>query len=68
LLVHDFVDGGALEDAVGSVGEKLVDEHVGDALADVLIGAEDGLDAGHDGAVAEVEDRDATFFLSRSGQ
>jgi hypothetical protein len=61
LLGEELVESGALDDGILAVFDELFDEHRGDALADVLIGAEDGGDGGLDGAVVEVHDGDAVL-------
>src|SRR5580704_12456267 len=59
LFGEELVESCALNDGVLAVFDELLDEHGGDALADVLVGAEDGGDGGLDGAVVEVHDGDA---------
>src|SRR5579863_2168210 len=61
LLGEELVERGAFDDGILAVFDELFDEHRGDALADVLVGAEDGGDGRLDGAVVEVHDGDAMF-------
>ena len=61
LFGEELVESGAFDDGVLAVFDELFDEHGGDALADVLVGAENGGDGGLDGAVVEVHDGDAVF-------
>ena len=59
LLAHHGVDLLAFDHGVGAGADEVRDEHVGDPLADVHVGAEDVVDRTVDGAVVEVEDGDA---------
>ena len=68
LLGHDLVEGLALDDRVGAVLDQVGDEQVGDALADVDVGAEHGGGGGLHGGVVEVQDRDARAARRTSGR
>src|SRR5271163_1694185 len=52
LLMQDLVDRVPLDDAVGAFSKHLIDQNVGDALADIDVGPKDSLEAGHNSRVA----------------
>ena len=62
LLGEDFVHGFAIDDGIGSVLDQIAHQEIGDALADVHLGAKSG---GADGGKIEIEYRDALFAALR---
>src|ERR1700676_547532 len=56
LFGNDLVESGALDDSILSVLNEFLNHEVGDAFADVLVGAEDGGHDRADGAVVKVHD------------
>src|SRR5207244_1565861 len=68
LFGHHLVEHLALDHGKGAVGDQLIHQQVGDALADVLIGAEHRRDAALHRRVVEVHYRYASLFsLGRGG-
>ena len=63
LLGEDLVELLALDHRIGAVVDQLVDQNVGDALADILVGAEECGDAALHGGVIEIHHGDALLLL-----
>ena len=65
LLGNNLVESSALDHAVLAVLDELLNHEIGDAFADVLVGAEDGGNDGFDGAVVKVHHGDKPLWTLR---
>ena len=65
LFRQDLVELFAFDDGVGAIVDQLIDQDVGNAFADILIGPEERGHAALHGGVIEVHHRDTLFLLRR---